>query len=171
IYLNGREVAAESQAYRSHISAIFTDNHLFSQNYENYSLENNEEYEQLLKTMELDTVLSKDREASARRKFSKGQGKRMALIFAMLENRPILVLDEWAADQDPYFRKYFYEILLPRLRKQGKTIIAVTHDDAYFRQADRIIKFDYGHIVKDIRVSEEMMEQESLWGANINTNQ
>jgi putative ATP-binding cassette transporter len=92
-----------------------------------------------------------------RRKFSKGQSKRMSMIFALLENKPILVLDEWAADQDPHFRKYFYENLIPQLRKEGKTIIAVTHDDAYFKYADRIIKFDYGNIVKEINVNEDKL--------------
>jgi putative ATP-binding cassette transporter len=113
--------------------------------------------------MELDKVIQDDKEDSARRPFSKGQGKRMSLIFALLEDKPILVLDEWAADQDPHFRKYFYENLLPKLKQEGKTIIAVTHDDAYFKYADRILKFDYGEIVKDFKVKGESLHTESLW--------
>ena len=74
--------------------------------------------------------------------------------FNLLEDKPILVLDEWAADQDPHFRKYFYEELIPKLKNEGKTIIAVTHDDTYFKHADRIVKFDYGQIIKDIRVKD-----------------
>ena len=76
------------------------------------------------------------------------------MIFALLEDKPVLVLDEWAADQDPHFRKYFYETLIPKLRQQGKTIIAVSHDDAYFKQADRIIRFDYGRITREVHVKE-----------------
>jgi ABC-type siderophore export system fused ATPase/permease subunit len=57
------------------------------------------------------------------------------------------VLDEWAADQDPMFRKFFYETILTDLRKQGKTIIAATHDDKYFGIADRILKMEYGELV------------------------
>jgi len=135
------------------ISAVFTNNHIFSHNYEDYSIEGNKEYKRLLKIMQLDKVVTDDKEDSARRNFSKGQSKRMSLIFALLENKPILVLDEWAADQDPHFRKFFYEELIPKFKKEGKTIIAVTHDDAYFHQADRILKFDYGQIVKDIKVN------------------
>lgn len=145
------------------ISAVFTDNHIFSNNYDAYALENNKEYQELLRIMELDKVITDDKEDSARRPFSKGQGKRMSLIFALLEDKPILVLDEWAADQDPHFRKYFYENLLPKLKQEGKTIIAVTHDDAYFRYADRILKFDYGEIVKDFKVKDETLHTESLW--------
>lgn len=156
-----------STATQNLIAAVFTDNHIFSHNYDNYSLEKNEEYQKLLKIMELDKVVLDDKEESARRSFSKGQSKRMSMILALLENKPILVLDEWAADQDPHFRKYFYENLLPRLKEEGKTIIAVTHDDAYFKYADRIIKFDYGQIVKDFKVDDNVVSTESLWYSEV----
>jgi putative ATP-binding cassette transporter len=63
-----------------------------------------------------------------------------------LEDRPIYLFDEWAADQDPTFKDIFYNELLPSLRDKGKTVIAITHDDSYFNGADRIIKLDYGKI-------------------------
>ncbi|SKA45467.1 putative ATP-binding cassette transporter [Chitinophaga eiseniae] len=162
VLLNGKPILDDLQHYRDHIAAVFSDHHLFSANYEDYSLKNNEAYIALLGTMELNTIVKDDDEESARRKFSKGQSKRMALIYAMLEKRPLLVLDEWAADQDPHFRKYFYEQLLPKFRKQGKTIVAVTHDDAYFKHADRIIKFEYGNIVKDIQPDNSVLELRQL---------
>ena len=34
---------------------------------------------------------------------SGGQRKRLALIVSLLEKRPILLLDEWTADQDQIF--------------------------------------------------------------------
>lgn len=145
------------------MTAIFTNNHIFSHNYDNYELEGNSNYHDLLKTMQLDEVVTDDKEESARRKFSKGQSKRMSMIFTLLEKKPILILDEWAADQDPHFRKYFYEELIPKLKREGKTIIAVTHDDAYFHHADRIIKFDYGKIIKDVDVHNKEELTESLW--------
>jgi len=70
------------------------------------------------------------------------------MIVALLESRPICVFDEWAADQDPIFRKYFYEVLLNDLRSRGKTIIAVSHDDRYFSFADRVLKMEYGKFVE-----------------------
>ncbi|NVK09322.1 MAG: cyclic peptide export ABC transporter [Tenacibaculum sp.] len=152
-----------TEQIQSLTAAVFTDNHIFSKNYEEYELENNIEYKEYLKLMELEEVVGNDKDSSVRRKFSKGQSKRMSLIFALLEDKPILILDEWAADQDPYFRKFFYEELIPKFKQEGKTIIAVTHDDAYFHQADRILKFDYGQIVKDIRVKEEALSEKSLW--------
>ncbi|RKR12113.1 putative ATP-binding cassette transporter [Flavobacterium sp. 90] len=161
--MNGVEKIDVTEITQSLISAVFTDNHLFSHNYDDYKLENNAEYIELLKTMQLNGVVENDKEESARRRFSKGQSKRMSLIFALLENKPVLVLDEWAADQDPHFRKYFYEQLLPKLKGEGKTIIAVTHDDAYFHLADRIVKFDYGNIVRDLKTTTKEELSENLW--------
>jgi len=82
--------------------------------------------------------------AITNRDLSTGQRKRLALIAATLEEKPILVLDEWAADQDPIFRRFFYETLLPDLKNTGRTIIAATHDDRYFHVADRVLKMEYG---------------------------
>jgi ABC-type siderophore export system fused ATPase/permease subunit len=79
---------------------------------------------------------------------SSGQRKRLALVVSLLEDRPVLVFDEWAAEQDPAFREYFYLTMLPSLRAQGKTIIAATHDDRYFKVADRIVKLEYGRVVE-----------------------
>ena len=70
----------------------------------------------------------------------------MALLVALLENRNFLILDEWASDQDPEFRKKFYIEILPYLKSIGKTIIAVTHDDAYYATADKVIYIDQGLI-------------------------
>ncbi|MBW1295674.1 cyclic peptide export ABC transporter [Aquimarina litoralis] len=163
IILNDNEYLNIKDDLQDSMTAIFTNNHIFSHNYDDYQLKENDEYRGLLETMRLDQVVTDDKEESARRKFSKGQSKRMSMIFALLEKKPVLILDEWAADQDPHFRKYFYEELIPKLRAEGKTIIAVTHDDAYFHLADRIIKFDYGKIVKDVEVDNKVELTESLW--------
>lgn len=148
VLLDGERINSEKDI-QNLISAVFTSNHLFSQNYDDYILENNPKYKMLLETFKLENTVKDDSEESARRSFSKGQSKRMALIFALLEDKPIVLLDEWAADQDPYFRKYFYEELIPKLKAEGKTIIAVTHDDRYFHYCDKLLKFDYGKIVKE----------------------
>ncbi|TMO70668.1 cyclic peptide export ABC transporter [Pseudoalteromonas aurantia] len=99
----------------------------------------------LLEQFQLSHKLSIDQTGFTATKFSQGQRKRLALISSILEDKDIYVLDEWAADQDPHFRAMFYKELLPRLKAQGKTVIAVTHDDKYFHLADRHIKFDQGN--------------------------
>ena len=66
------------------------------------------------------------------------------MIIALLEDRPFYIFDEWAADQDPLFRKKFYEIIVPKLKKDNKIIFLISHDDMYFYLADRHIKLDTG---------------------------
>jgi putative ATP-binding cassette transporter len=75
---------------------------------------------------------------------SRGQRKRLALLTALLEDRPIYVFDEWAADQDPHFKQVFYRQLLPELRARGKAVVVISHDDRFFDIADRLIELDGG---------------------------
>lgn len=81
---------------------------------------------------------------------SQGQRKRLALLTALLEDRPIYLFDEWAADQDPHFRHVFYTRILPDLRDRGKAVLAVTHDERYYPAADRVLKLHEGRLV-DLR--------------------
>ena len=81
---------------------------------------------------------------------SQGQRKRLALMTAYLEDRPIYLFDEWAADQDPVFKEIFYLALLPELKARGKTVFVISHDDHYFHVADRIVKLDYGKLESDL---------------------
>jgi len=82
---------------------------------------------------------------------SQGQRKRLALLTSYLEDRPIYIFDEWAADQDPMFKEIFYYRILPDLKALGKTVIVITHDDRYFDLADRMIKLDRGQLEYDRR--------------------
>ena len=77
---------------------------------------------------------------------STGQRKRLALVLALLRDRPVFVFDEWAADQDPEFRDAFYNQVLPELKRRGKTVICVTHDDGFFHLADREVVFADGRV-------------------------
>ena len=79
-------------------------------------------------------------------RLSTGERKRLAFIVAVLEDRPIYVFDELAADQDPNFRRKFYGEILPNLQNSGKTLIAVTHDDRYFDACDWRIAMEEGRI-------------------------
>ena len=89
-------------------------------------------------------IISRDRITDIR--VSQGQRKRLGLLLALLERRPVLLLDEWAADQDPGYRRVFYTKLLPSLKAAGKTVIAISHDDHYFHLADRVLKMDGGRL-------------------------
>ena len=103
-----------------------------------------EKVQELLERFDLTEKVAIDQYGYQSVSFSMGQRKRLALISAILEDKEIYVLDEWAADQDPHFRHVFYTQIIPWLKSQGKTVVAVTHDDKYFDCADRQIKFDLG---------------------------
>ena len=132
--------------YRELYSAIFYDFHLFNKL---YGLENIDprRINELLKLMQIDNKTEYREDRFTKLNLSTGQRKRLAMIVTFLEDKPIYIFDEWAADQDPQFKNYFYEELLKKLKTEGKTVIAVSHDDRYFNLADRVIKMDYGKIV------------------------
>lgn len=132
-------------ALRDMISAIFSDFHLFQKLYGVGDVDD-ATVQNLLVRMQLANKTSVVNGSFTKLALSTGQKKRLAMIVALLEDRPICVFDEWAADQDPEFRQYFYEELLPLLRQKGKTLLVVSHDDRYFRCADRVVTMDYGKI-------------------------
>ncbi len=160
IYLNGQEVTPDQyRHYSNTMAAVFTNNYLFSENYDDFDLQpENEELADYIEMMKMEEVLKfNDEKSNFDKNLSKGQRKRLALIYALMENKDILVLDEWAAEQDPAFRRHFYQTVLPELKRKGKTIVAITHDDDYFHCATRVIKFNFGRLVKDsLSVSEEV---------------
>lgn len=146
IYVNNTPINKPNYlAYRNLFSIIFTDFHLFDKFY-GLSDINNEKVNYWLKKMHMQHIVKYKNNGFTSTQLSTGQRKRLAFIAAMLEDKPILIIDEFAADQDPQFRQYFYESLLGEVRDMGKTIIAVTHDDHYFHVADRIWKMDEGRI-------------------------
>jgi putative ATP-binding cassette transporter len=148
VILNGQVVILEDyNNYRSYFSAVFSDFYLFDQliGFSEYQIK---EWNYYCELFELTNKVSLSGNHYTTLDLSTGQRKRLALISAILENKPIIVLDEWAADQDPYFRKKFYIEILPLLKDKGFTIIAITHDDTYFNFSDRLFKMDYGKLIE-----------------------
>jgi putative ATP-binding cassette transporter len=135
------------QSYRQLFASVYTDFHLFSRLLGPAAAEVDESLVgQWLDRLRLRHKVKFAAGRLADTRFSQGQRKRLALMLAMLEDRDILILDEWAADQDPLFRRLFYRELLPQLKAAGKTVLAITHDDHYFDQADRLLKMDGGRL-------------------------
>jgi len=161
IYINDVLVTDENTPlFRSRFSAIYTNSYLFAENYDDFELsEGNRTLANYIELMKLSGIIKFNNEKNTLdRNLSRGQQKRLAMIYALLENNDIVVLDEWAAEQDPSFRNYFYKVLLPELKEKGKTIIAITHDDDFYSHCDRIVKFNYGKIVMDQK-EENSIEQ------------
>ena len=69
-------------------------------------------------------------------------------MLAYAWDRPFFIFDEWAAEQDPFFRKWFYQQFIPQLKRQGKAVMVITHDDRFFHLADELLELDSGHSIK-----------------------
>jgi putative ATP-binding cassette transporter len=147
IRVDGTPLAAiDPQSYRELFAAIFADFHLFERLYGLLGTDP-EQVTSLLREMELDRKVRFIDDRFTTLELSTGQRKRLALIVSLLDERPVFLFDELAADQDPEFRRFLYEQLLPRLRAGGHAVIAATHDDRYFHVADTLIKMEYGKVV------------------------
>jgi len=150
ILVDGIPVSAASQdSFRQLYSAVFSDFFLFNRLVGlDHSAEWAQRANEYLTALDLAKVVKLDGAKFSTTSLSQGQRRRMALLVAYIEDRPIYVLDEWAADQDPEFRQIFYMKLLPELKEKGKTVVVITHDDRYFHLGDRVIKLDYGKVIE-----------------------
>jgi putative ATP-binding cassette transporter len=131
--------------YRSLFAVVFSNFYLFR---ELIGIDhvNEGKWKHYLQMFELQNKVNLYNRAFSTTDLSIGQRKRLALIVSLLEEKPVVVMDEWAADQDPYFRKKFYTEILPQLKAEGMTILAITHDDKYYHCADRLFKMDEGRL-------------------------
>ncbi|OYO31758.1 cyclic peptide export ABC transporter [Janthinobacterium sp. PC23-8] len=149
IVRNGEAVSdANRDRYRQGFSAIFADFHLFDSLLDSASDELDERGNGLLTRLHLQHKVQVRNGAFSTCALSQGQRKRLALTVACLEDRPFLVFDEWAADQDPVFKEVFYREVLPELRAQGKTVLVISHDDRYFGLADRLLRMENGQLTE-----------------------
>lgn len=151
ISVDGRPLAPEDMgAYRAQFSAIFTQFHVFRQL---YGLEHvtPEKADEMIEKVGLTGITQIRGEGVSRLDLSAGQRRRLALAIALLEDRNVLVLDEFVADQDPEKRDYFFRTLVPWLKAQGKTVVVSTHDLAWLECCDRVITFENGKMTEQVR--------------------
>ncbi|MDF0600038.1 cyclic peptide export ABC transporter [Psychromarinibacter sp. C21-152] len=134
--------------YRGLFSAVFSEFHLFRQLY-GLSADERQRLQTHIEELGLAHGVSIADDAFSSLALSTGQMRRLALSIALAEERPIIVLDEFAADQDPVRRAFFYDVLVPRLSRAGQLLIAVTHDEHCFGKSDRLIRMEDGRIVSD----------------------
>lgn len=150
IRLDGKPITDEDRDnYRQLFSVVFSDFYLFENLLGLSDLNIDTKAQEYLAKLQLDRCVKIKEKTLSTLELSQGQRKRLALLTAYLEDRPIYVFDEWAADQDPQFKEIFYFELLPRLKTAGKTAIVITHDDRFYHVADRVVKLNYGLIEFD----------------------
>lgn len=133
-------------SYRQLFGSVFSDYHLFDRLLGISNVNLDARAQAYLKELQLDHKVEISDGNLSTTELSQGQRKRLALLTAYLEDRPLYLFDEWASDQDPQFKEAFYYQILPELRARGKTVIVVSHDDRYFDCADRFIKMENGQI-------------------------
>lgn len=159
ILVDGKPITAASiEHYRQLFSAIFSDFYLFEQLLDIPSDELDNSANDLLTKLQLNHKVHVSKGFFSTRALSQGQRKRLAMVVAYLEQRPFLVFDEWAADQDPVFKEVFYRQLLPELKAAGKTLFVISHDDKYFDCADRLLRIEHGQLVEQREQRPEMMK-------------
>lgn len=140
---------AGRHAYRQHFAAIYPDFQLFETLLEAADGRLDDRANLWLARLQLDHKVAVRGGAFTTRDLSQGQRKRLALVAACVEDKPVMVFDEWAADQDPAFKDVFYREVLPELKAAGKALVVITHDDRYFDLADRIVKLEGGRVIAD----------------------
>jgi len=150
VLLDGRPVTDENRdEYRQLFSAVFSDFYLFESLLGMDAPRLEERARQYLAQLQLAHKVEVSDGALSTTKLSQGQRKRLALLTAYLEDRPVYLFDEWAADQDPLFKQIFYYQLLPELKARGKTVVVVSHDSHFYEVGDRLVKLEYGKIEFD----------------------
>ncbi|MDW3192246.1 MAG: cyclic peptide export ABC transporter [Cytophagales bacterium] len=140
------DTALKNAELSEYYSPVFTPPYLFEKLYNCDTTGQKEKIEQYLQVLDLQEKVTIENNQYSTIRLSGGQKKRLALLQCYLEDSPIYLFDEWAADQDPEYRKFFYRTLLPEMREMGKIVIAITHDDHYFDVADRVMKMNQGHL-------------------------
>ncbi|TRX50036.1 cyclic peptide export ABC transporter [Fulvivirga sp. M361] len=152
----------KNAALGEYFSAVFSPPYVFEKLYDINLIEKKDALLSYLKLLDLDQKVTIKGNRYSTVNLSTGQRKRLALLQCYLEDAPIFLFDEWAADQDPEYRVFFYNTLLPEMKRTGKIVLAITHDDHYFHLADRVLKMNNGklekYIAKDQPLKHELIK-------------
>jgi putative ATP-binding cassette transporter len=151
--LNGISIGRDNlEWYRSQVGVIFSDFCLFDFAVgPQGDVPPTQQVDEWLHLLELHHKVRIEHGIVSTTDLSHGQRKRLALLAAYVESKPILVLDEWAADQDPSFKAFFYTELLSRMKREGKMLIVITHDERYFHLADSLYQMKDGSLHARLR--------------------
>jgi putative ATP-binding cassette transporter len=150
ILLDGQPITSENrESFRQLFSTVFADFFLFEDLVGIEGVDLDAAARDYLVRLQLDKKVKVEGGALSTLDLSQGQRKRLALLAAFMEQRPIYLFDEWAADQDPQFKAVFYFEIVPELKARGKTVFVISHDDQYYGLGDRLIKMKDGQIEWD----------------------
>ena len=153
ISFNGQAITEANQdAYRQCFSVLFADGFLFKDLLSKQDADttaNVSKWNHYLNILGLSDKVRIENGQFSTVQLSVGQKKRLSLLVALMENPHIYIFDEWAANQDFTFKKFFYYQILPELKAKGKLVLVISHDEAYYDVADRVIKLESGYVISD----------------------
>jgi len=86
-------------------------------------------------------------------KLSGGQQQRVAIGRALVNHPRLILADEPTAELDTDTGRQIINILQSLAKKEGCTILIVTHDDRIMDLADRIVKMVDGRLISDVLVN------------------
>jgi lipoprotein-releasing system ATP-binding protein len=89
----------------------------------------------------------KDKADNKAGKLSGGQQQRVAIARALVNDPAIIMGDEPTGNLDSKNTKIVFDIFRQLAKERGQTIIAVTHDDEFAANCDRILELSDGMIV------------------------
>ena len=92
---------------------------------------------------------------------SGGQQQRVAIARALAKNPKLLLCDEPTGALDYRTGKTILKLLQDTCKKSGKTVVVITHNQAFTALADRVIQVSSGTIT-DIRLNPEPMPAERI---------
>lgn len=146
---DGVKVTKENlESYRQCVSVIYTDYYLFDRLLGSNSQLDAQSIQSYMEQLKIETKLNIEQRKFSTLSLSDGQKKRLALLVSFIEDKEFYVFDEWAADQDPIFKDFFYREILPKLKAKGKAVLVISHDDRYFSMADRLLTMENGQLKK-----------------------
>jgi lipoprotein-releasing system ATP-binding protein len=92
----------------------------------------------------------KDKAPNKASKLSGGQQQRVAVARALINEPAIIMGDEPTGNLDSKNSKIVFDIFRELAKERGQTIIAVTHDDEFAANCDRILELSDGEIVSEV---------------------
>lgn len=156
ILLNETDISEISlYKYRNMVSVVSQQIYLFNDTirnniclYQNVSDEviraacNESGLEDFLKEVSLDYVVGQNGAM-----LSGGQKQKIALVRALVHDKPIIIFDEVTSNTDSYSEYQINNLLHTRLK--NKTVIIITHKREILSEVDRIIMLRDGIVVKN----------------------
>ena len=109
----------------------------------------------------LDEVGLSERKANFPAQLSGGEQQRVAIARALAKNPKVLLCDEPTGALDYNTGKAVLKLLQNTCRKQGKTVIVITHNQALTAMADRVITVKSGTIQK-IEKNEHIVDVDEI---------